>query len=52
MVSIVYSLKSVGIVTECIGDYNDTNKRNNCLSLVCALKRQDKGKGNVDKKRI
>ena len=27
----VYSLKSVGIVTECIGDHNDTNKRNNCL---------------------
>ena len=33
----VYSLKSVGIVTECISDHNDTNKRNNCLNLICAL---------------
>lgn len=27
--SIVYSLTVVGIVTECISYYNDTNKRNN-----------------------
>ena len=24
-------------MTECIGDHNDTNKRNNCLNLICAL---------------
>ena len=28
----VYSLKSVGIVTEFISDHNDTNKRNNYLN--------------------
>ena len=31
---IVYSLKSVAIVTECISDRNDTNKRNSCLNLI------------------
>ena len=31
---IVCSLKSVGIVIECISDHNDTNKRNNCLNLI------------------
>ena len=31
---IVYSLKSVVIVTECISDRNDTNKRNSCLNLI------------------
>ena len=35
--SIIYSLKSVCIVTESISDHNDTNKRNNCLNLICAL---------------
>ena len=35
--SIIYSLKSVGIVTENISDHNDTDKRNNCLNLICAL---------------
>ena len=34
---IVYSFKSVAIVTECINDHNDTNKRNNCLNLISAL---------------
>ena len=36
----LYSLftKSVGIVTESNSDHNDTNKRNNCLSLIWALK--------------
>ena len=31
---IVYSLKSVVIVTECISDRNETNKRNSCLNLI------------------
>ena len=31
---IVCSLKSVGIVIECISDHNDTKKRNNCLNLI------------------
>ena len=34
---LVYSLKSVGIVTECISNYNDTNKWNDCLNLNCTL---------------
>ena len=37
----IYSLSicdCVDIVTEYISDYNDTNKRNYCLSLICALK--------------
>ena len=25
-----YSFKSIGIVTECISDHNDTNKHNDC----------------------
>ena len=36
-VLIVNSRKSAVIVTECINEHNDTNKRNNCLSLVCTL---------------
>ena len=36
---IVYSLKDAGIVTECISDHNNTNKRNNCLSLIYVLKK-------------
>ena len=35
--TIVCSLKSVVIVTTCISDHNDTNKRNNCLNSFCAL---------------
>ena len=35
--SIIYSLTSVGIVNESISDHNDTNKRFNCLNLICAL---------------
>ena len=31
-------LMSVGIVTESISDHIDTNKRNNCLSLIYRLK--------------
>ena len=31
---IVYSLKSVVIVTECISDRNESNKRNSCLNLI------------------
>ena len=31
---IVYLLKSIAIVTECISDYNDTNKHNNCLIIA------------------
>ena len=34
---IVYSLKSIVIVTECIGDHNYTNKRNNCLNWIYVL---------------
>ena len=34
---IVYSLKSVVIVAECIRYHKDTNKRNECLNLICAL---------------
>ena len=34
---IVYSLKSVFIVTECISDHIDTNKRNNGLTLIYVL---------------
>ena len=34
-VRLVYSLKSVGIVTECISDHSDTNKRNNRMNLIC-----------------
>ena len=34
---IVYSPKSVGIITECIIDRNDSNKRNNFLNLICVL---------------
>ena len=34
---IVYSLKSIVIVTECIGDHSYTNKRNNCLNWICVL---------------
>ena len=34
---IVYSLKIVVVVAECISDHNDTNKRNNCFNLICAL---------------
>ena len=34
---VVYSLKNVLIVTDCIGDNNDANKRNNCLNLICVL---------------
>ena len=34
---IVYSLKSVGIVTEYISDHDYTNKCNDCLNLICAL---------------
>ena len=37
ILTIVYSLKIVGIVTEYISDGNDTNKYNNCLNLICAL---------------
>ena len=37
ILTIAYSLKSVGIVTECISDHNDTNKRNNCLNLIFML---------------
>ena len=37
ILTIAYSLKSVGIVTECINDHNDTNKCNNCLHLICML---------------
>ena len=37
---IVYSLKGVGIVTECISDHNNTNKRNNCPSLICVLNKK------------
>ena len=37
MVDNVYSLKSVGIVTECMSYHNDTNKRNNWLILICVL---------------
>ena len=33
----VFWLKSITIVTECISDHNDTNKHNNCLSLICTL---------------
>ena len=29
--------ESVTIVTECISNHNDTNKRNNCLILICML---------------
>ena len=29
-ICIVYSRKSVGIVTECISNYNDTSKHHNC----------------------
>ena len=36
-VSKVHLLKSIIIVTEWISDHNDTNKRNNCLNLICAL---------------
>ena len=32
-----YSLKSFGIVTEYIGDHNDTNKHNNYLHLISTL---------------
>ena len=32
-----YWLESVGIVTECISDHNDTNKDNNFLNLICIL---------------
>ena len=24
-------------MAECISDHNDTNKRNNCLNLICTL---------------
>ena len=34
---IVYSLKSVIIMTECLSYHTDTNKRNNCLNLICTL---------------
>ena len=34
---IVYSLKSVVIMSECTSDHNDTNKRHNCQNLICAL---------------
>ena len=30
-------MKSVDIVTECIGDHNYTNKCNNYLNLICIL---------------
>ena len=30
---IVYSFISLDIVTECISDCNDTNKRNNCRKI-------------------
>lgn len=33
----VYSFKSVVIVTECINDHSDTNKLKICLHLTCAL---------------
>ena len=36
-ITIVYSLESVGIMTECISDQNDTNKCNNCVNLICAF---------------
>ena len=32
-----FSLKSVGIVTECISNHNETIKHNNCLELICIL---------------
>ena len=31
---IVYSLKSVVIMSECTSDHNDTNKRHNCQNLI------------------
>ena len=34
---IVYSFKSVEILTECISDDNDTNKCNNSLNLICEV---------------
>ena len=37
LLTIAYSLKSVGIVIECISYHNDTNKCNNCLNLICML---------------
>ena len=37
ILTIAYSLKIVGIVTECISNHNDTNKHNNCLNLICML---------------
>ena len=37
ILTLAYLLKSVGIVTECISNHNDTNKRNNCLNLICTL---------------
>ena len=34
---LLFSLKIVVIVTNCISDNNDTNNRNNSLNLICAL---------------
>ena len=38
ILTIAYSLKSADIVTECIGDHNDTNECNSYLNLICMLK--------------
>ena len=37
ILTMAYSQKSVGIVTDCISDHNDTNKSNNCFNLICTL---------------
>ena len=37
ILTIAYSLKSVGIANEWICDHNDTNKRKNFLNLICTL---------------
>ena len=37
VLTIAYWQKSVGIVTECISDHNDTSKRNNSLNLIFML---------------
>ena len=37
ILTIAYSLKSVGIVIGCISNHNNTNKHNNCLNLMWKL---------------
>ena len=37
ILTIAYSLKSVGIVIGCISNHNNTNKHNNCLNLMRKL---------------